>query len=114
MKRIDVLIKKARNISSGLFPAVAMLMEDPHGGYMLRTTLWDGTPGGSKALESHHETKEEALAAYHDLLDKYPEHKSIEPVLLDLVLEGGGADGKAAATPVHAERCSGGGGESGE
>lgn len=114
MKRIDVLIKKARNISSGLFPTVALLMEDPDGGYTLRATLWDGTPGGGKILESHHETKEAAISAYNDFLNKHPANESIEPVLIDMVFEGGGADGKEAPSPVHAGRGTGGGDKSGE
>lgn len=101
MKRVDTLLKRARQLAPNVFPCVSLLKQEGDK-FVLSCDLWDGNPGKGtrRIIDTTHDTVEEAREAYNDFLKQYPATRKWNPVLLDMVLltEGGEEDEEAVAS----------------
>lgn len=100
MKRIDILLHRARRLDGAMFPTVNVL-SFMGGMYRLEIGLWDGKGKTDKRV-SEHSTKQAALDAFDSFLEKYGEARRDAAVLIDMtdVMEGGGANGETSVAPV--------------
>lgn len=83
MKKVDCLLRKAKQTRSKLFSATSLIVERGEK-FVLLFDLWDGKLGGGKRIESVHDTNEAARAEYSALLADYPPNPRHEPVLIDI------------------------------
>lgn len=89
MKRVDILLHRARRLDGAMFPTVNIL-SFMGGMYRLEIGLWDGK-GKSDKRVSEHPTRRAALDAFDHFLEKYGEARKDAAVLIDMSdLLGGG------------------------
>ena len=69
MKNVDILLHRAKRLSGGLLPTIAILSYQD-GEYRLICDLWNGKDK-AKRKTSTHKTHQEAIEAYQAFLKRY-------------------------------------------
>lgn len=80
LKRLEVL--ESSRTGAGLSPAVSIMGPLENGTWSLSCGLWDGKKE-SRTVQSCHQSKDEARAAYDAFLRQYPRRKQESVLIID-------------------------------